>query len=72
MLQTLKKPIILEDVTSDVAKKLYGNINLAHAYENFWYYRIVMNPRLTLREKWFPRSIAIKLRKFWFRAGKNQ
>jgi hypothetical protein len=32
-----------------------------------------MNPRLILREKWFPRSLAIKLRKFWddFKAGKR-
>jgi hypothetical protein len=32
-----------------------------------------MNPRLILREKWFPRTLARQLRKFWddFRAGKR-
>ena len=32
-----------------------------------------MNPRLTLREKWFPRSVALKLKTFWndFKAGKK-
>ena len=61
------------DMTSPVAKKLYGGINLANARENFWYYRQAMNPRLTLKEKWFPRSLATKLRTFWndFRDGKK-
>jgi hypothetical protein len=32
-----------------------------------------MNPRFVLREKWFPRSLARKLRTFWddFKAGKR-
>ena len=32
-----------------------------------------MNPRFVLREKWFPRSLARKLRTFWddFKVGKR-
>jgi hypothetical protein len=73
MLQTLKTPIIHEDVTSAIACEEYGKIDLYLARENFWYYRCVMNPRLTLRDKWFPRSVAIKLKTFWkdFIAGKK-
>jgi hypothetical protein len=43
------------------------------ARENFWEYRVVMNPRFILRGRWFPRSLARKLRKFWddFKAGKR-
>jgi hypothetical protein len=43
------------------------------ARANFWSYRITMNPQLILRDKWFPRSVACKLRTFWddFRAGKR-
>ena len=32
------------------------------AFNSFWEYRIYMNPRLTLRDMWFPRSLAWKLR----------
>jgi predicted phage terminase large subunit-like protein len=51
----------------------YSLRELLEARESFWEYRIVMNPRFILREKWFPRSLARKLRKFWddFRAGKR-
>ena len=43
------------------------------ALNSFWEYRIYMNPRLTLRDMWFPRSLAWKLRKFWdeMKAGKR-
>jgi len=43
------------------------------ASENFWHFRVLMNPRLTLRKKWFPRSLAIKLKEFYndFKAGKR-
>jgi hypothetical protein len=73
MLQTLKKPIVHEDITSDIAKEKYGKFDLTLAHENFWHYRIVMNPRLLLREMWFPRSVALKLKSFWkdFKAGKK-
>ena len=27
------------------------------AFNSFWEYRINMNPRLTLRDMWFPRSL---------------
>jgi hypothetical protein len=65
--------IVHEDVTSSVATEEYSKTELIAARENFWQYRITMNPRLILREKWFPRSLAIKLRKFWddFKAGKR-
>jgi hypothetical protein len=73
MLQVPQTRIISEDVTSSVATEEYSKTELIAARENFWQYRITMNPRLILREKWFPRSLAIKLRKFWddFKAGKR-
>jgi predicted phage terminase large subunit-like protein len=45
----------------------------ALAFDSFWEFRVYMNPRLTLRGMWFPRSLAWKLKKFWldFRAGKR-
>jgi hypothetical protein len=46
-----------------VATEEYSKTELIAAKENFWQYRITMNPRLILREKWFSRSLAIKLRK---------
>ena len=65
MLQIQQTRIIIEDVTSSVATEEYRKTEQIAARENFWQYRITMNPRLILREKWFPRSLAIKLRKFW-------
>ena len=74
MLQSLRKrPIVHEDFTSPQAQEAIGSYDLALAYNNFWHYRCVMNPRLTLREKWFPRSVALKLKTFWkdFQAGRK-
>lgn len=47
--------------------------DLAAAIENFAHYRVLMNPRFTLKDKWFPRSLAYILRKFYddFKAGKR-
>jgi predicted phage terminase large subunit-like protein len=72
MLQTTKR-IIHEDVTSPEAKEAIGLYDYAAAVNNFWHYRCVMNPRLTLRDMWFPRMLACKLRTFYedFRAGKR-
>ena len=72
MLQ-LPKPIIREDVLSQEAQKAYAELQLDQARESFWEYRVMMNPRFTLRGKWFPRSLSRKLRKFWddFKAGKR-
>ena len=71
MLQTTR--IIREDITSDVATREYSETDLIAAKDNFWYFRIAMNPRLTLNQKWFPRSLAVKLRAFYedFKAGKR-
>ena len=52
-----RKPLILR---APVAKEEYGKTDLAIARDNLWHYRIVMNPRLTLRGMWFPRSVALK------------
>jgi predicted phage terminase large subunit-like protein len=43
------------------------------AVENFWEFRVYVNPRLVLREKWFPRNLAGQLKRFWLdmRAGKK-
>ena len=46
--------IIHEDITSPQAQEAIGIYDLAKAYDNFWHYRCVMNPRLTLREKVVP------------------
>ena len=71
MLQTTK--VIHEDVTSPVANEKYGQIDLTAAIDNFWHYRCVINPRLTLKGMWFPRTLATKLRTFWedFKAGRR-
>jgi hypothetical protein len=55
------------------AKEEYGQHDYIVAKENFWHYRVLMNPRLTLRKMWFPQSLAMKLRTFWndFKAGKR-
>ncbi len=68
-----KTKTVHADVTSSAAALEYGKTDLAYARDNFWQYRIAMNPRLTLREMWFPRSLARKLRTFWndFQAGKK-
>jgi hypothetical protein len=65
MLQIQQTRIISEDVTFSRATEEYSKTELIAARENFWQYRITMNPRRILREKWFPGSLAIKLRKFW-------
>src|SRR4029077_12142471 len=43
------------------------------AREHFRQFRLTMNPKLVLRDQWFPRTLAWKLRKFWedLRAGKR-
>jgi hypothetical protein len=60
-------------IIREIADEEYNKAELAAARENFWQYRITMNPRLILRGKWFLLSLARKLRKFWddFRAGKR-
>ena len=51
----------------------YEIFDILAARDNFWHYRIVMNPRFVLFQKWFPRALARKLRAFWndFKAGKR-
>jgi hypothetical protein len=65
--------IVEKNVVSTVAGKEFGASELLAAKENFWEYRITMNPRFVLRDMWFPRSLAWKLRKFYedFKAGKR-
>jgi hypothetical protein len=66
-------PIIREDISSPIAVEEYSQRDLLEAREKFWQYRILMNPRFTLRGQWFPRSLARKLRGFWddCKAGKR-
>jgi hypothetical protein len=66
-------PIASEAVNKPEVVKAYLTNAEQEAIDSFWEYRVYMNPRLTLRGKWFPRSLAWKLRKFWddFRAGKR-
>ena len=56
-----------------MANEEYGKADFVCAVNNFWHFRCMMNPRLKLRGMWFPRSIAIKLKRFWidFKAGKK-
>jgi hypothetical protein len=66
--------VIREDLRyNPVAQEEYGTRELLQARENFWDYRILMNPRFNLRDQWFPRAMARELRKFWddFQAGKR-
>jgi hypothetical protein len=65
--------LIREDVNSPLALEEYSVRELLQARESFWEYRITMNPRFVLRDQWFPRALARKLRKFWddFKAGKR-
>jgi hypothetical protein len=65
--------IIREDISSPLAVEEYSKGDILEARDKFWHFRIVMNPRLILREKWFPRSLAHRLRTFWddFKAGKR-
>ena len=73
MLQRATKKIIHEDLTSPEVKVSTGTIDFGSAVNNFWHYRVVMNPRLKLKGMWFPRSLAIKLKAFYldFKAGKK-
>jgi hypothetical protein len=65
--------VIRPAINSAEAQAAYEQQAIAAAQEHFWFYRQYMNPRLILRGKWFPRSVARKLRQFWedFRAGKR-
>ena len=71
MLQTTTQ--IREDITGDVASREYAETDLVLAKNNFWHFRVLMNPRLALKGMWFPRSLATKLRAFHedFKAGKR-
>ena len=72
MLQTATRTIRHAIDDPHVVEEMLSNAEL-RAIESFWEYRIYMNPRLTLRDMWFPRSLAWKLREFWndMRAGKR-
>jgi hypothetical protein len=46
---------------------------IKEARKSFWEFRVLMNPRLLLRNMWFPKKIARQLRKFYddYKAGKR-
>jgi hypothetical protein len=62
-----------KDVASPEVIEEYLSTNLDAAVENFAHYRVLMNPRFTLKKKWFPRTLAQTLRTFYddFKAGKR-
>jgi len=62
-----------EDAGSADAVAEIRDTELAAAVNNFAHYRVLMNPRFTLKKKWFPRSLAQTLRQFYddFKAGKR-
>ena len=65
---------ILPDLrSSPLAEQMFADHLLIAARENFWQYRILLNPRFILDNKWFPQLMAKKLRRFWdqLRAGKR-
>ena len=64
MLQTAARTIRHAIDEPEVIEAVLTNAEL-RAFNSFWEYRIYMNPRLTLRDMWFPRSLAWKLREFW-------
>jgi hypothetical protein len=71
MLQVSQTRIISEDVTSSVATEEYSKTELIAARENFWQYRITMNPRLILREKWFRHRLHRLVRRARSRAARD-
>ena len=60
----LAKPKILRAFDEPAIEAVLTHAELL-AVSSFWEYRAYMNPRLTLRDMWFPRSLAWKLREFW-------
>jgi predicted phage terminase large subunit-like protein len=60
-------------VISPEAIEEYRDTDLDAAVNNFAHYRVLMNPRFTLKKKWFPRSLAKTLRAFYddMKAGKR-
>jgi hypothetical protein len=56
MLQTTR--IVREDIRSPRAVEAIGKTNIAACQEYFWHYRIAMNPRLNLKGRWFPHTLA--------------
>ena len=64
---------IRRDVNTEEAQHAFAQLAYAHARENFWQFRVTMNPKLTLRDQWFPATLARRLRVFWedLRAGKR-
>jgi len=62
-----------EDITSAAVVGGYRDADLGAAINNFAHYRVLMNPRFTLKKKWFPRSLAQTLRQFYddFKVGKR-
>jgi hypothetical protein len=62
-----------EDTGSADAIEAVRETDLGAAVNNFAHYRVLMNPRFTLKKKWFPKSLAHVLRNFYddFKAGKR-
>jgi hypothetical protein len=62
-----------ESTGSTDAVEGYRDTELAAAVNSVAHYRVLMNPRFTLKKKWFPRSLAQTLRQFYddFKAGKR-
>ena len=69
MLQRTTKKSENAAATIDVLR----DTELGGAINNFAHYRVLMNPRFTLKKKWFPLSLAQTLRQFYddFKAGKR-
>ena len=62
-----------EYTTSLEARMAVAQGVYAHAREHFWQFRLTMNPKLVLRDQWFPKTLAWRLRAFWedLKAGKR-
>jgi predicted phage terminase large subunit-like protein len=64
---------ILYPVGSKEEKEARADEHISKAREHFSYYRVLMNPRLMLKGKWFPLRLARELRQFYddWKAGKR-
>ena len=49
---------IRRDVNTEEAQHAFAQLAYANARENFWQFRVTMNPKLTLRDQWFPATLA--------------
>ena len=73
-LQETTTRIIREDIRPPPEKQeKVGKTDLKACRDYFWHYRLAMNQRLDLKGRWFPHTLAMKLRNFYddYKDGKR-